>query len=151
MLCSLQSLCMSSPRDSLEVWVDWYKSPPESTADVVFPCFHQDIIKTRKSSFFFPPSSSFVFFSDGCGIIKVSHQNRGRVAAANQCSDIFRSSAELKFSLKEKKITLHIPERGSRHSVGARKHVVGSSRVSLLLVCRKNFHHATALPADATH
>lgn len=151
MLCSLQSLCVSSPRDSLEVWVDWYKSPPESTADVVFPCFHQDIIKTRKSYFFFLLLLLLCSFQTVAALLRFPTQNRGRVAAANQCSDIFRSSAELKFSPKEKKKTLHIPERGSRHSVGARKHVVGSSRVSLLLVCCKNFHHATALPADATH
>lgn len=89
-------------------------------------------LRLGRVSFLPPPSSSFVI-PLACDIIKVSHQNRGRVAAADQCSDIFRSSAELKFSLKgKKKKRWHIPERGSRHSVGAHKHVVGSEFVACL-------------------
>lgn len=49
---------------------------------------------------------------------------------------IFRSPTEL-ILLSEK--LLRIPVRRSRHSVGARRHVVGASGVGFVGVCRKTF------------
>lgn len=58
MHCGLEHVCASCLIKE-GVWVDWFKSPPESRTDGVFSCFHQDIIKAEKRVFFRFP---FVFF-----------------------------------------------------------------------------------------
>lgn len=143
-LCGLGSRCMSAAGDSLEARVDWYKSARDSGAA---PRFRQDIIKACEGSFSRLAPLLLLF-----PCVATSLRLPTKTEDVSQRPDIFRSSAELKFSAKRKEGNAYLREEGV--TVGAHKHVVGGEFVAcLLLVCRKkkNFHHAATLPADAMH
>lgn len=126
------------------VWVGWFKSPSESRTDGAFSCFHRDIIKAVKRVF----SPLFFCIFQMVGLLlrfptKTEDVSQLQISAAA----IFRSSAEL-ILLSEK--LSRIPARGSRHSVGAHRRVVGASGVGFVGVCRKNFYHP-ACDTTQTH
>lgn len=132
MHCSLMHVCASCLiKDG--VWVDWFKSPPESRTDGVFSCFHQDIIKAEKRVLF--PLSFCIFQMVGL-LLRFPTKTKDVLQLQISAEVIFRSSTEL-ILLSEK--LLRTPVRGSRHSVGARRHVVGASGVGFVGVCRKTF------------
>lgn len=134
MICTAAS-CTCVPRVSLkkESGLTALNHPLRAERMVCFHVFTKISLRQRRGDFF--PLSFCIFQMVGL-LLRFPAKTEDVSQLQISAEVIFRSSTEL-ILLSEK--LLRIPVRGSRHSVGARRHVVGASGVGFVGVCRKTF------------